>query len=88
MDSKLFSSVLLTGIFEVSSKEMAPFTEEEKEEVLEKAVMMPVTFPIPQFPQITGQLVFDLWKKRMKWESGTGVTVVIWYLLGCFSCDS
>ena len=60
MNSKLFYLMLLTQFFSVSSKKVAPFTDEEKEERLKKPVTTSVIFPLSWFPQNTGQLVFDL----------------------------
>lgn len=45
--------------------------------MLEKAEIMLGMFLIPQFPQNTGQLVFDLGVKGMKQESDIVVTIVI-----------
>lgn len=56
---------------------MAPFTNKKRKGMLEKAVIMSGMFLIPQFPQNTGQLVFDLGEKGMKQESDTVLTTVI-----------
>lgn len=45
--------------------------------MLEKAVVMSGMFLTPQFPQNTGQLVFDLGERGMKQERDTAVTIVI-----------
>lgn len=46
--------------FSVSSKKMAPLTDEEKEKRLKKSVTTLVIFPLSWFPQNTGKLVFNL----------------------------
>lgn len=49
----------------------------KRKEILEEAIMMPVAFSIPQFPQNTGWPVFDSGKKELKQESKIVVTTVI-----------
>lgn len=56
--------------------------------MLERAVIMSVTFLIAQVPQNAGQMVFDKGEKGMKGENDAVVATLIWCLLGIFSCDS